>query len=316
MTTGEGVQIEDPIQYLRENYAKNVFDETVEPAVVTKDGKPLATIKEGDSIIFFNFREDRAREITKAFVLPDFKEFERPYLKNLFFVSMVEYEKGLPTKVAFEPKGVSTPLGKVLAEKGLTQLRIAETEKFAHVTYFFNGGSEENYPNEDRVIVPSHKVDNYATDPQMSAGEITEKVLTAIEEEKYNFILINYANADMVGHTGNEAAATLAVEFLDTCLEKLISAVVGKNGCLLITADHGNAEEMQNAMTGETNTEHSTNPVPLWFVTGQNHKTEITHSDEIRVEGLLSDIAPTVLDILKIPKPDEMTGESLLPLLQ
>ncbi|MFZ2188514.1 MAG: 2,3-bisphosphoglycerate-independent phosphoglycerate mutase [Candidatus Moraniibacteriota bacterium] len=315
MTKGTDNQIEDPIEYLKKSYKKDIFDEYIEPAVVTEGGKPVATIKENDSLIFFNFREDRAREITKAFVLPGFNKFEKIPINNLHFVAMVQYEADLPVNdIAFPVVEVNTCLGGVLAENKLTQLRIAETEKFAHVTYFFNGGNEEPFPLEDRLIIPSKDVARFDEAPEMSAREITEKVCDFIREEKYDFILVNYANADIIGHTGNEEAAISAVQTVDECVKKLIENVISKNGCLLITADHGNVEEMVSVRTGERNTEHSANPVPLWFITNENHKTgESTYTFE--VSGLLSDIAPTILDLLNIKKPVKMSGESLLPFL-
>jgi 2,3-bisphosphoglycerate-independent phosphoglycerate mutase len=318
MTDGSKNQINDPIEYLKKSYKKDIFDEYIEPATITENGKPVATIGNNDAVIFFNFREDRAREITKAFVLPEFNKFEKKPIKNLHFVAMVQYEADLPVSdIAFPVIEVNTCLGGILSRHKLTQLRIAETEKFAHVTYFFNGGNEEPFPHEDRVIVPSKDVARFDEAPEMSANEITEKTCGFIKEEKYDFILVNYANADMVGHTGNEDAAIIAVEAVDKCLEKLIREVLSKNGCLLITADHGNAEEMLSVRTGERNTEHSANPVPLWFVTNENHSEKEKKDDnfDFEVSGLLSDIAPTILDLFKIKKSKEMTGESLLPSL-
>ncbi len=308
-------QITDPIDYLNKSYKKEIFDEYIEPAVLTEDGKPIAMISDNDSLIFFNFREDRAREITKAFVLPGFNKFEKEPIKNLHFVAMVQYEADLPVNdIAFPVVEVNTCLGSVLAKHKLSQLRIAETEKFAHVTYFFNGGSEEPFPLEDRSIIPSKDVARFDEAPEMSANEITEKVCHFIQEEKYAFILINYANADIIGHTGNEDAAIVAVETVDKCLKELIKNVLAKNGCLLITADHGNVEEMLSVRTGERNTEHSANPVPLWFITSENHlETESPYTFE--VSGLLSDIAPTILELFDIAKPEKMSGESLLPFL-
>ncbi len=315
MTKGVGNLIEDSIEYLKKSYKKEVFDEYIEPAVIIEGGKPIATIDDNDSLIFFNFREDRAREITKAFVLPGFNKFERKPIENLHFVAMVQYEADLPVSdIAFPVVEVNTCLGNVLAENKLTQLRIAETEKFAHVTYFFNGGNEEPFPLEDRVIIPSKDVARFDEAPEMSAREITEKVCDFIKEEKYDFILINYANADIVGHTGNEEAAVIAIETVDNCLGKVIQEVISKNGCLLVTADHGNVEEMVNIRTGERNTEHSANPVPLWFITNENHQLSQS-AYTFEVSGLLSDIAPTILDLFDIKKPEKMSGESLLPLL-
>jgi len=318
MTRGEGKKITDPLAYLKESYAKKIYDEFIEPAVITEGDVPVGLIKNNDSIIFFNFREDRARQMTKAFVLPGFMKFKREPLRNIDFVTMIQYEEGLPVAVAFQPIGIENPLGKILSMNNLSQLRISETEKFAHVTYFFNGGLEEKFPGEDRVIVPSLTVENFADAPEMSAKEITAKVISTLKENKYAFILVNYANADIVGHTGNENATIRAAEVIDECLGKLIPAILMAGGCLLITADHGNAEELKNNLTGETNTEHSINPVPFWFITAENHKNvpPIADPEEIKVAGLLSDVAPTVLELLNLQKSKEMTGESLLPILK
>lgn len=316
LTKGVGEQIADPAQYLQESYSQKVFDEYIKPAIVVRDGKPIATIQDGDSVIFFNFREDRARQLTKAFVLPGFMKFKKDFFKKLTFVAMTQYEESIPVIVAYPPIAIKESLGKIISDRNLPQLRIAETEKFAHVTYFFNGGEEKSFPGEDRIIVPSVTTDRFDNAPQMSADTITEKVIAAIAENKYAFILINYANADIVGHTGNQAATIQAIETIDRNLQRLIPAVLAKNGCLLITADHGNAEELKNAQTGEIDTEHSTNPVPLWFVTADNHYSAPKKERDLSVSGLLSDVAPTILDLLDVPKPQEMTGESLLSMLK
>lgn len=316
MTKGEGPTTDDPIGYLQKSYAKEVFDEYLEPAVVTENGQPVAKIQKGDSVIFFNFREDRARQITKAFVLPGFDKFPREKIDNLLFATMVSYEDDLPVDVAFPPIEIKICLSSVLSEHGKKQLRIAETEKFAHVTYFFNGGNEEPYPGEDRIIIPSKNVASFDEAPEMSAPEITARVTELIEADKYDFILLNFANADIVGHTGNLEAGIKAIETVDKCLEKIIKEVLLRNGCLLITADHGNVEEMINVHTGEKDTEHSANPVPLWFVTASNHSESKRPHEEPKVAGLLSDIAPTILEIMGIDKPAEMTGESLLDVLK
>ncbi len=311
---GIGEQITDSIEYLNKSYKQEIFDEYIKPAVIMENGKPLATVNDNDSVIFFNFREDRARQITKTFALPDFNKFSKKPIKNLCFVAMVQYEADLPVSIAFPVVEVSNCLGNVLSKNKLTQLRIAETEKFAHVTYFFNGGKEDSFPKEDRVIIPSKDVAKFDEAPEMSAAEITDKVIEFVQKEKYDFILINYANADIIGHTGNESATVIAVETVDKCLKRLIETVLLKNGCLLITADHGNAEEMISLKTGEENTEHSANPVPLWFVTNENHLSGTEKNPySFEVSGLLSDIAPTVLELLNIEKPTEISGESLLP---
>ncbi len=318
LTEGKGIQATDPIKCLQDSYATEITDEYIEPSVIMEDGQPIATVKDGDGVIFFNFREDRARELTKAFVLPGFEGFQRELLK-IDFLTLVEYEKDLPVEIAFPPIVLAGGLGEVLSANKLTQLRIAETEKYAHVTYFFNGGKEEPWPGEDRVLIPSPAVSKFDEAPEMSAAMITEKILAAVEEEKYDFILVNYANADMVGHTGNEQACVIAVQTVDKNLSQLIPAILKKGGCLLITADHGNVEDIKNYHTGQINTEHSSNPVPLWFVTADNHrekKSEEIVRQQSEVGGLLSDLAPTILEILGIQKNEDMNGESLLPMLK
>lgn len=318
MTKGEGEKITDPMKYLQDSYAEEVFDEFIKPAVILENNQPVATIKDNDAVIFFNYREDRARQLTKAFVLPGFMKFEKTPLKNLEFVSMAKYEDGLPVSVAYPPITVENTLGKILSQNNLSQLRIAETEKFAHVTYFFNGGNEESFPGEDRLIIPSVAVESFDQAPAMKAEEITDKVINFAQKEAYDFILINYANADIVGHTGNEEATVKAVESIDACLSKLIPAVLGAGGCFLITADHGNAEELKDNLTGEIDTKHSVNPVPLWFITADNHRQAA--QEKLRAitnaNGLLSDIAPTILELFQISKPKDMTGESLLDVLK
>lgn len=320
LVKGDGEKTTDPIATIQKSYDAKVTDEYLGPTVITnKDGEPLATIKDGDSVIFFNFREDRARQLTMAFALPGFEKFDRGQKLDITFVTMVEYEKDLPVSIAFPPEELKNGLGETLSNHNRKQLRIAETEKYAHVTYFFNGGGEEPFPGEDRMLVPSPAVDKFDEKPEMSSYELTDKVVEQINKEKYDAIIINYAAADMVAHTGNEPAAKEAAKAIDICLNKLIKAVLLKGGCLLITADHGNIEIMRNPHTGEVDTKHNTSPVPLWYVTPDNHRQRsedeiIRNQTEIR--GLMSDIAPTILDIMEIRKPDEMQGESLLSSLQ
>jgi 2,3-bisphosphoglycerate-independent phosphoglycerate mutase len=318
LTEGTGIKATDPIQCLQDSYAKGITDEYIEPSVIVENDQPVATIKSKDSVIFFNFREDRARQLTEAFVVPGFDKFKREQLE-LEFSTLTEYEKDLPVLVAFPPEIVEGGLGEVLSKNKLTQLRIAETEKYAHVTYFFNGGREEPWQGEDRMLIPSPAVSRFDEAPEMSASLVTEKLVDAIKSNKYDFILVNYANADMVGHTGNEAAAKEAVKTIDKNLSVLIPTVLQQGGCMFITADHGNVEEIKNYHTGQIDTEHSSNPVPLWFVSPSNHR-EKTAEDMVRqqseVGGLLSDIAPTILEVLGLKKSDEMNGESLLPLLK
>lgn len=311
----------DPLEVVRLSYQKNVGDEFIEPVtIVDEQEKPVGPIQEGDSVIFFNFREDRARQLTKAFTLGDFTGFPRQSLiKNLDFVTMVEYEQGLPVKVAFPPQKITSCLAKIISENGKTQFHIAETEKYAHVTYFFNGGKEEAYPGEYRILVPSPQVASYDLSPEMNAAAVTEKIIAGLQSQKYDFILVNYANADMVGHTGNFEAAVKSIEALDHCLGELITATLAQNGALLITSDHGNAESMLDPKTGEIITEHSSNPVPCFLVKPDNKK-ERTESQIMRhqsmVDGMLVDLAPTVLELMGISPSEDMVGNSLLHVLK
>jgi len=319
LTEGVGTPIDDPIAYMESCYEKDISDEYLEPGVVMKDGKPLTLVSDNDTIIFFNFREDRAREITKAFVVPNFNKIKKDKDPKVVFIAMTEYEKDLPVDIAFPPEVSRGGLGEVLSLHNKKQLRIAETEKYAHVTYFFNGGIEEPFSGEDHILVPSPSVAKYDEEPEMSAATVTQKTIEAIELNKYDFILMNYANADMVGHTGNIEAAQKAVQSLDKSLSLLLPKILQAGGAILITADHGNAEEMINPYSGQALTEHSTNPVPLWLITPDNHKEktpeEIADSEN-NIRGLLSDVAPTVLELMGIEKPSEMNGESLLSQLK
>lgn len=312
-------KFDDPLKAIQDSYDHKVYDEELEPTIIVgKDNNALATINDKDAVIFFNFRSDRARQMTQAMVLPGFEKFKRQYYKHLLFVTMGEYEKDLPVEIAFPPLSIDYPLARVIAEAGLKQLHIAETEKYAHVTYFFNGGQEKVYENEDRSLIPSPQVVSYDQKPAMSAREITSRVSEAIKESKYDFIVINYANADMVGHTGNMNATVEAVEVLDKVVGDLVETVLSYDGVILITADHGNAETLVNPQTGEIDKEHSNNPVPL-FIIGQAYAgksiiagqigTDLSHITPV---GVLADIAPTILKIMGLKKPAEMTGSSLL----
>ncbi|HAM88534.1 MAG: 2,3-bisphosphoglycerate-independent phosphoglycerate mutase [Candidatus Falkowbacteria bacterium GW2011_GWC2_38_22] len=321
LTEGAGVLSKSAMDAVEESYGKKVYDEEFLPTVITEAGKPVALIGENDAVIFFNYRPDRARQITKALILPDFSGFNRKkYLKNLLFVTFTEYEKGLPVEVAFPPEEIKNTLGEVISRAGLKQLRIAETEKYAHVTYFFNGGQEEKSPGEEHIMVPSPLVKSYDEKPEMSALEVTKKIVQSVNADIYDFILVNYANCDMVGHTGNIAAAIKAIEFLDDCLEKIVKSVLDKNGILLITADHGNAEIMFDMQVGQMNKEHTTNPVPFILVgneyAGINFGWPDAPGNDLSLlspKGILSDVAPTILEILGLSKPKEMRGLSLLP---
>ena len=303
MVNGVGEEATSALGAIEASYQKEVFDEFVKPTVICNGDSPVATIKDNDSVIFFNFRPDRAREITRTLVDKDFNEFETKKM-NLFFVCFTQYDETMPNvKIAFEPETLVNTFGEYISKKGLKQLRIAETEKYAHVTFFFNGGEEKEYEGEDRILVPSPKVETYDLKPEMSALEVTDKVVEAINSGKYDSIILNYANPDMVGHTGSLEAAVKAVETIDGCVGKVVEAIEKQNGVLIITADHGNAEQMIDYKTGEPQTAHTTNPVPLILVGLEGVKLK---------EGKLADLAPTMLDIMGLEKPQEMTGESLI----
>ncbi len=299
MTEGEGVKFDCACKMMEESYANDVTDEFIVPAVSEK----AVPVKDNDSIVFFNFRPDRAREITRAFVDPAFSGFEREQLKGLYYVCMTQYDATMPNvHVAFKPETLENTFGEYISDKGLKQLRIAETEKYAHVTFFFNGGVEKQYPGEDRILVKSPAVATYDLQPEMSAYEVTDKLLAAIDSDKYDAIILNYANCDMVGHTGVFDAAVKAVEAVDTCVGKIVDAVAAKGGVTLITADHGNADKMYEA-DGSPFTAHTTNPVPF-IVVG--------YPCELREGGRLCDIAPTMLKIMGLEQPKEMTGVSII----
>ena len=300
MVYGEGVEGCCPVGAIKKSYEEGVTDEFMVPTVLDKEG----TIKSGDSVIFFNFRPDRARQITRAFVDPDFTGFPR---KNgffpLHFVCMTQYDATMPNvHVAFPPEALTMTMGEYISKHGLTQLRIAETQKYAHVTFFYNGGEEKTFPGEDRILIKSPDVETFDLKPEMSAYEVTDAVVKAIEEDKYNMIILNYANCDMVGHTGIEEAAVKAVEAVDDCVGRTVDAILKAGGAALITADHGNAEKMKEP-DGAPFTAHTTNPVPL-IVAGYPCK--------LREGGRLADLSPTMLDIMGLPKPPEMDGESLI----
>ncbi|PWL43637.1 MAG: 2,3-bisphosphoglycerate-independent phosphoglycerate mutase [Clostridiales bacterium] len=300
MVYGEGNSASCPVKAIEGSYQEGVTDEFVVPVVI----EGTERIKANDSVIFFNFRPDRARQITRSFVDPDFKGFER---KNgcfpLTFVCMTQYDATMPNVlVAYSPKELTMTFGEYISKKGLTQLRIAETQKYAHVTFFFNGGEEKTFPGEDRILVPSPNVETFDQKPEMSAYEVTGKVVEAINDDKYDVIILNWANCDMVGHTGIMEAAKAAVEAVDTCVGRTVDAILKKGGAALITADHGNAEKMCEP-DGSPFTAHTTNPVPL-ILAGCDCK--------LREGGRLADLAPTMLQILGLPKPEEMDGESLI----
>ncbi len=307
LANGIGVQSTDPVKALEDSYANGVTDEFVLPTVITdEDGKPLSLVEANDSVIFFNFRPDRARELTRIFCDPDFSEFERPFIP-LVYVCFRDYDETIPNKlVAFEDEEIVNTFGQYISGKGLTQLRLAETEKYAHVTFFFNGGVEEPYPGEDRILVPSPKdVPTYDLKPQMSAPEVAKNLLEAIRSGKYDAIIINFANADMVGHTGVLSAAIKAVETVDKYMGEAIDAIKEVGGQMLVIADHGNAEQMIDYDTGEPHTAHTTNPVPFVLVNADP-------SFKLREGGRLADVAPTLLELMGLEQPKEMTGQSLI----
>lgn len=302
----EGIHAGTPLEAVDLGYGRGETDEFIQPTVIMNSGGgPVAKISSGDAVIFFNFRPDRARQITRAFVDRNFTGFQRKQgCPGVNFTCMTLYDKTIEAPVAFKPELLRNTLGEVLGKNGIAQLRLAETEKYAHVTFFFNGGIEESNPGEDRILVPSPKVATYDRKPEMSAVELTEKFLEQLHMGKYRVIIMNFANADMVGHTGDLGAAVKAVETVDSCLGKLVRAVLEKDGTVLITADHGNADKMKDEK-GHACTAHTTNPVPFILIRRDTAGVRLR-------DGRLEDIAPTILQLLSIPKPEEMTGETLI----
>ena len=294
------------LQAIKDSYAQGVTDEFVIPAVVMEDGKPVTTIQDNDSIIFFNFRPDRAREITRCFCIDDFDKFDRGPRKHVFYACFTDYDVTIPNKeIAFPKVEITETFGEYLAQHNMTQARIAETEKYAHVTFFFNGGVEEPNKGEDRILVKSPKVATYDLQPEMSAPEVCDRFVEAIKSGKYDVIITNFANPDMVGHTGVEEAAVKAIETVDHCVGRVVDAILEVGGQLFITADHGNAEQMVDYATGEPLTAHTTNPVPFILV---NYDPDY----KLREGGALCDIIPTLIEMMGMEQPKEMTGKSLL----
>ncbi len=306
LTKGEGVKGADAAEAVQASYDADKTDEFVLPTVVEKDGKPVTTIQDKDSVVFFNFRPDRAREITRAFCDDEFKGFEREKRLDLTYVCFTDYDETIPNKlVAFHKQEIKNTFGEYLAAHNMTQARIAETEKYAHVTFFFNGGIEEPNKGEDRILVKSPKVATYDLKPEMSAYEVCDKLVEAIKSGKYDVIIINFANPDMVGHTGVEAAAIKAVEVVDECVGRAVDALKEVDGQMFICADHGNAEQLVDYETGAPFSAHTTNPVPFVLVNADP-------SYKLREGGCLADIIPTLIELMGMEQPAEMTGKSLL----
>jgi 2,3-bisphosphoglycerate-independent phosphoglycerate mutase len=304
MTAGIGVHAASAVQVMEETYAAKITDEFVLPTIIETIADK--SIKANDTMIFFNFRPDRARELTRAFIDPDFNAFERKTgFLGLDFVTMTQYDKSFENvSIAYQPVTIDNTLGEYLSKLGIPQLRIAETEKYAHVTYFFNGGLEKQYPLEDRILIPSPHVPTYDMQPEMSAYEVADRAVAAVESEKYQLMILNFANADMVGHTGIFEAAEKAVEVVDACAKKVITAILAKGGKVIVTADHGNAEKMIDYQTHMPFTAHTSNQVKCILVGAGDVS--------LRDGGRLADVAPTLLDLMGLPVPAEMTGKSLI----
>ena len=307
ITKGEGVKAADPVKAIADSYAQDVNDEFVLPTVIEKDGAAVGMVQNGDSVVFCNFRPDRARQITRAFCADDFNGFDRGDRLDVVFVCFTEYDVTIPNKlIAFKKVEVTNTFGEYLANKGLKQARIAETEKYAHVTFFFNGGVEEPNEGEDRILVNSPKeVATYDLKPEMSAYEVCDKLVEAIKSQNYDVIIINFANPDMVGHTGIEEAAIKAVEAVDECVGRAVEAIKEVDGQMFICADHGNAEQLIDYETGDSFTAHTTNPVPFILVNADP-------AYKLREGGCLADIVPTLIEIMGLEQPVEMTGKSLI----
>ena len=307
MTQNTSIDNRSASQVLQSCYAEKITDEFIPPTRIAS-----GAVESGDSVVFYNFRPDRARQLTYAFVNDDFNGFDREKIDPLYFVTFTQYDPNVAVEVAFKPQNLTNILGEVIANKGLRQFRTSETEKYPHVTYFFNGGLEEPFEGEDRELIQSPMVATYDRAPAMSASEVTDAVIRAVNKGVYSLIVVNYANPDMVGHTGNLEAAIEAIETVDNCLGRVIETVNQAGGTLLITADHGNAEYMRDA-DGNLWTAHTTNPVPFILIEGEARKI-VGHGTDVplRKDGCLADVAPTILEILQIPQPEEMTGTSLI----
>jgi len=320
ITQGVGEKTQDPIKILKEQYERDITDTYIEPIVVVNEKEnPVGLVRNDDAIIFFNFREDSARQLTKAFVLENFTEFPRQYIHNLFLCTMTQYDKKLPTEVAYSPIEIKNHLTEMLGNLGKKVLKIAETEKYAHVSFFFNGNRDGLCPYEDRQLIPTKIVSHYEENPEMQADKVTDAVIKGVKD-KYDLVVVNYANPDIIAHTGNLEAAIKSVEIIDKNISRLIGMAEYGECDLIITSDHGHIEEMVNPQSGEPLTKHTINPVPFYLV-GEEFKLKKSRTREeietlyLPSQGILCDIAPTILDLMQIPQPSEMTGESLLKIL-
>lgn len=306
MAAGQGVQTSDPLAAIKASYENGLTDEFILPTViVTDDGAAVGTVQPGDSCIFFNFRADRARQLTRAFTGLNFCDFERERIQDLHFATFTQYDRAINSSIVFPPVALNHTLADVMATNDISNLRIAETEKYAHVTYFFNGGIEQEYPGESRILIPSPDVATYDQKPEMSLSRLTDKVCRALDDNETDVYIINFANCDIVGHTGNLKAAIEAVEAVDTCLGWVVGTIERLKGVAIITADHGNCEQMIDPESGAPHTAHTNNPVPFILCDSQ-------FKGRLRQDGALEDIAPTMLDLFDVEKPLEMTGRSLL----
>ncbi|MEK7122248.1 MAG: 2,3-bisphosphoglycerate-independent phosphoglycerate mutase [Patescibacteria group bacterium] len=319
---GSDQRSRDPVAAIEQSYALGVYDEEFIPTTIVDDKGPIGLVHDNDALIFFNIRSDRVRQISRCFFNGSFDRFQRQLPSGLSITTLTEYDPSNDASVAFPPQQIVNGLAECVSAQGKRQLHIAETEKYAHITYFLNTGREEMYPGEERVMIPSPHVDSYADKPEMSAVEITDGVLRAIEKEVYDLITINFANADMVGHTGNLKATQLAIETLDRCLKRIVPAVLSKGGCVCITADHGNAEELLDLHTGQIDKEHSNNPVPCIIIAPEVEGRSLNVQDVgnkdlhiVEAHGMLADVTPTLLPFMGIPQPVEMTGRDLLAML-
>ncbi|HDH31494.1 MAG TPA: 2,3-bisphosphoglycerate-independent phosphoglycerate mutase [Candidatus Wolfebacteria bacterium] len=313
LLTGDGATTDDFETHIKNTYKKNLNDEYVEPVLINKSNSRY--IKDGDAIIFFNFREDRMRQIVEPFIDDKFDKFPIKKFSNLYVSTMISYEDKFNVNVIFQKEKIENPLGKILADNQKSQFRVAETEKYAHITYFFNGQKEKPFKNEYRILIPSQNVIRHDEHPEMMAAEITSRVIGAIEDKGFDFILVNYANPDMVAHTGNYQASIQAVKITDEEIGKLKEVVLRHNAILIITSDHGNIERMFNPLTGAPETKHDPSPVPIYLIAKEYEKKKSeakVKKSESEMIGVLADVAPTVLELMDIPKPKEMTGKSLL----